>query len=175
MSSTDFSFAMGTCSNLVTEDVDEHDIESTSESTQNPILYLTERTSFFKLSETPNVPRGAPDRLPTAYGSLSSAKDHWNAALAAEESAKRKETEKEARREARKKSHKREQPLIDVLVKAGFMKKEERLVKATILKMLVANKVLANREDISSQSSRAVLIDALLKRISTEPFVLKSN
>ena len=53
---------------------------------------------------------------------------------------KRNGTEKEARHEAGEKSPEREQPLIDVLIRAGFMKKEDRLVKATILRVLVANK-----------------------------------
>lgn len=39
---------------------------------------------LFKLERALNVPRGAPGRLSTAYGSLASAVDQWNSARRAE-------------------------------------------------------------------------------------------
>lgn len=82
---------------------------------------------FFRLGKADSVPRGAPGRLPTAYGSLCTAADQWEKALLAEESARKAQGDRDLRREVRESAAHREQPLVQKLVEMGYMKSSERL------------------------------------------------
>ena len=67
----------------------ENDSAKKNDTNDDEALVITTGVrKLFKLGKARNMPRGAPDRVSTAYGSLASARDQWLAALKAEEAAR---------------------------------------------------------------------------------------
>ncbi len=130
---------------------------------------------MFKLGKAQNIPRGAPGRISTAYGSLASAADQWKAALRAEQTAKETIAMKDARRAARETANLREKPLADLLVAASYMNEGERLTKKHIISMLSNNSHLLVGTGLSQSSAKRTLIEALLTRIADNSVQLNSQ
>lgn len=117
---------------------------------------------LFKLGDAKNIPRGAPGRLSTAYGSLASAIDQWNSAVRAEENAHKNLNERIARQNARNALERREQPLVNVLVCLGYMKHGDKLLRKTLLSLLKNNKDILSNLGLGQSSSRSAMVDAFL-------------
>lgn len=127
---------------------------------------------FFKLGAAQNMPQVIPGRLPTAYGSLASSQDQFQAAARAEEAAKKGIADNEARSSTRMLSNLREQPLVDLLVVAGYMRNADRLVKEVLVDMAGKNMDLFREMGLSVSASRATMFTALIARISARNLVL---
>ena len=162
-----FFFAIG--STAVTDDSKKDSVvhEEMSSGQDNSELVTAGVRKLFKLGQATNLPRGAPGRLSTAYGSLSSAKDQFIAALRVEEKAKESLLQRNARRLANKKCIERERPLVDFLKTYGYMRDGDKLVKKTLAFVLEKNPNLIQRLGISISFSRATIIEALLQQLKS--------
>lgn len=153
-----FYFALGSSAIVDSENADEDGEENVT---------ITEGVrKLFKLGAAKNLPRGAPGRLSTAYGSLDSARDQWSAALKAEQAALRACAEKQQRQQAKQAAELREKPLLDFLVQHEYMKQGERLTKKVLTTFLQSNKDVHESSRISLSSPRGVMVDCLLDRIA---------
>lgn len=121
---------------------------------------------LFKLGPCTNTPRGAPGRMPTAYGSLASAREQLIIAMEAEENKQKLQTSKLVKESARKEAAKIEKPVVQYLMSKGFMKDDERLTKEKMLVFLNQNKELRRNLKLSVASSRKEMVSALLNHIN---------
>ena len=117
---------------------------------------------LFKLGRAINVHRGAPGCLSTAFGSLASAMDQWNAAVRTEENSLRALAERTARQTAKAASEEREKPVKDMLIAAGYLKRNERLLRKTLCTMFSNNMEMVQKLGLSMTASRGAMISALL-------------
>ena len=97
---------------------------------------------LFKLGKASILPRGAPGRLPTAFGCLSSAAEQYQLAVIAELAAKKLLAQKLNRKIARQKSEKYESPIVQYLVKHGYLAQGEKLVKKAMSEFFAQHKEL---------------------------------
>lgn len=98
------------------------------------------------------MPRGAPGRLSTAYGSLESAHDQYQAAVREEEATRKPIKAKEARRLAKLASDERKQPILNLFCSAGYLKEGEKLVKTKFTEMFSRNSNLLSELGLCSSS-----------------------
>lgn len=94
--------------------------------------------------------------------SLASAYDQYKATVRAEESAKQSNAEKEAPRMAREATDGRENPIVYMLISAGYMQQGGRLVKRTLAAMLANNPSPLSLMNLIQFYSRAAIVEALL-------------
>ena len=90
---------------------------------------------LFGLGKALNVPRGAPGHLFTAFGSLTSAVDKWNAAVLAEEKATCAAAQIKPQMDTKAEAEAREKNMASVLVECGYMKTGDRLTKKILFLM----------------------------------------
>ncbi len=119
---------------------------------------------LFKLDKALNVPRGAPGRLSTVFGSLASAVDQWNAAIIAEEKATRAAALRESQREAKAEAEENELPIVLALVAGGYMQHGARLTKKVLCNMFAINTQLLSELKLTFASSRSKMVEYLVQR-----------
>ena len=115
-----------------------------------------------------NTPRGAPGRVPTAYGSLASAHSQWIAAVPAERKAFEIQKKKRLNRIARENAETVEMPVVQFLTREGFLEIGGKLLRKTLIQFYDANRELSNKYNISKSSSRQQLVNGLMMHINAE-------
>lgn len=105
--------------NTQTNDVDEN-----NEDVEENNFFDEDIRKFFKLGRARNFPRGAPGRLPTAYGSVASAADQYRLAVEAESNARRSIEQRNARNGARIAATNKERPLTNLLFSSRTDRKD---------------------------------------------------
>ena len=158
-----FYFAIG-----ATADVNNSNeqINASNPVESRPDIVADGMRKLFKLGKALSVPRGAPGRLATVFGSLASAADQWNAAVLAEEVALRTAAEKSARMEAKSIADEHEKPIVCVLKTGGYLTPGSRLTRKAMAVMFAKNPSLLRNLNLIVSASRRAMVDALLSKLS---------
>ena len=152
-------------------------IGTTAENRQDPVeeeqvcstLIHCESRKLFKLSNTNVIARGAPGRFPKAYGAISSAKEQYNVAVRAENSAIRPAIEKKKRESERILAATREEPLLITMKEGCYIASGDKLTKKALLTMLSAKKDSQKSLGISLNFPRDKIVNILLKQSNIAP------
>ena len=124
---------------------------------------------LFKLGKAVNISRGAPGRISTAFDSLASASDQWDAAVLAENSALKSIAEKSARMEARYIADTHERPVTNLFIAKPYMNFGSRLTRKTILEVVARNRDVLGRMSLSASTSRKDTVDSFFRECRTAP------
>lgn len=126
------------------------------------------RTTLFNLGKAEAVPRGAPGRLATAYGSLASAHDQYKLACRAEAEAEANKKAKAERAAAKSAAAARAMPLVTQLVAGGYLASGEKVLKSHLHDVLAADDELARSlraRSVTKSSSKDAIVNALLEHM----------
>ena len=118
--------------------------------------------NLFKLGSAENMPRGAPGRVPTAYGTLLSTREQYLSAVTAEKHALDSKARKVAKQVSRNNSEHAERPIVDYFVKIGILARGKKLLRETLVQFLICNPSLGLKYKVSKYSVRSELVDIVL-------------
>ena len=170
-----FYFSIGSTAETSDNAENENKIATGRSVQEKKLLISTGRSKIFKPSKAKNLPRRAPRRLPTAYRSLASTKDQWEAAVAVEEAARKNAMEKAACFKAETSFLITEQTTTVPLVSARYLNADDKLTKKALLVMFTMNADLMRELKVNTASSKSATVDVLLHHISKTKLVLKEN